>query len=232
MITSDLMWSAVGFLLTIMVLSYLIGDNAFFRLAVHIFIGLTAGYLAVLLIRHVLLPGLIQPLLEEPGQSQLRLILPVVLILLLALGQAPRLSWLGRIPLAYLAGVTAALVIGGAVFGTLIPQTRGVINAFDPARWTSVSGQTWPSIMNAVVILIGVVGTLSYFHFGQKLKPGSRQDMGERPFILESLSKVGQVFIGISLGALFAGVFSTALLALINRLIFMAQFVMSLLEGS
>ena len=56
--------------------------------------------------------------------------------------------------------------------------------------------------------------------------------MGERPFILESLSKVGQVFIGISLGALFAGVFSTALLALINRLIFMAQFVMGLLEGS
>lgn len=232
MITTDLIWGAVGFLLTIMVLSYLIGDNVFFRLATHIFIGLTAGYLAVLMIRYILLPHLIQPIVEGSLQSQLWMILPVVLILLLLLGQVPRFAWLGRIPLSFLAGVTAALVIGGAVFGTLIPQAQGVISAFDPASWVHISGQAWPGILNAVVILIGVVTTLSYFHFGQKLKLASEQDKVKRPFVFEILSKIGQVFIGISLGALFAGVFSTALLALINRLIRIGEFIMGLFGGS
>jgi len=59
---NDLIWGAVGFLLTVMVLSYLIGDNFFFRLAVHIFIGLTTGYVAVLIIRHVFWPLLILPI--------------------------------------------------------------------------------------------------------------------------------------------------------------------------
>lgn len=232
MITNEVIWGAVGFLLTIMILSYLIGDNLFFRLAAHIFIGLTAGYLAVLLIRHVLIPYLVQPLIENPGQSQLWMILPVALILLLLLGQVPRLSWLGRIPLAYLAGMTAAVVIGGAVFGTLIPQVQTVFSAFDPAGWVNVSGYAWPGIINAVVMLIGVVSTLSYFHFGRKLKLTRDEDQSKRPLIFESLGKLGQIFIGITLGAVFAGVFSTALLALINRLIQMGQFLAGLLGGS
>ena len=44
----------VAMLLTIMVLSYIIGDNILFRLAVHIFIGVASGYAAVLILYNVL----------------------------------------------------------------------------------------------------------------------------------------------------------------------------------
>jgi len=124
---SELIWGAVGFLLTIMILSYLLGDNVFFRIAVHIFIGLTSGYLAVLIFNQILLPQLLTPLTTGSWPDIVWFIVPLLMIILLLLSQIPRFKSIGNIPLAYLVGVTAALAIGGAVFGTLIPQSRAVI---------------------------------------------------------------------------------------------------------
>ncbi len=228
---SELAWSAIGFLLTVMVLSYLIGDNLFFRLAAYLFIGLTAGYLTVLLVNRILLPHLILPLISGNGTERLWLLVPLVLVLLLFIGQIPRLSLASRIPLAYLAGMSAAIAIGGAVFGTLIPQAKAVIGVFDPAVIYQAPEQVWLQILDAVVMLLGVVGTLSFFHFGRKLKPGKAGEDTKRPIVLQGLSKVGEVFMGITLGTVFAGVFSTALLALIDRLIALGDIVAKLLGG-
>jgi hypothetical protein len=228
---SELAWSAIGFLLTVMVLSYLIGDNLFFRLAAYLFIGLTAGYLTVLFVNRVLIPHLVLPLISGTGTERFWLLVPIVLVLLLFIGQIPRLSVASQIPLAYLTGLTAAIAIGGAVFGTLIPQAKAVIGAFDPEIVYQAPDQVWLRILDAVVMLLGVVGTLSYFHFGRKLKPGKADDGMKRPLALQHLSKIGEVFMGITLGAVFAGVFSTALLALIDRLIAIGEMVTQLLGG-
>ncbi len=229
---SQLAWSAIGFLLTVMVLSYLIGDNLFFRLAAYLFIGLTAGYLTVLLVNRVLLPHMVLPLISGSGPERWWLLVPLVLSLLLLIGQIPRLSLASRIPLAFLAGISAAIAIGGAVFGTLIPQAKVVIGAFDPAVIYKASEGVWLRILDAVVMLLGVIGTLSYFHFGRKLRPGKAEDDTKRPLALQGMSKVGEIFIGITLGAVFAGVFSTALLALIDRLIAIGDIVTQLLGGA
>ena len=228
---SELAWSAIGFLLTVMVLSYLIDDNLFFRLAAYLFIGLTAGYLTVLLVNRVLVPHLVLPLFSGTDTERLWLLVPIILVLLLFIGQIPRFSLASRVPLAYLAGLSAAVAIGGAVFGTLIPQAKAVIGAFDPGNLFQVPGQAWLRILDAVVMLVGVIGTLSYFHFGRKLKPGKAGDGTKRPLVLQGLSKVGEIFIGITLGAVFAGVFSTALLALIDRLVVIGDMVTQLLGG-
>jgi CBS domain containing-hemolysin-like protein len=229
---SQLAWSAIGFLLTVMVLSYLIGDNLFFRLAAYLFIGLTAGYLTVLLVNRVLLPHMVLPLISGSGPERWWLLVPLVLSLLLLIGQIPRLSLASRIPLAFLAGISAAIAIGGAVFGTLIPQAKAVIGAFDPAVIYQAPEDVWLRILDAVVMLLGVIGTLSYFHFGRKLRPGKAEDDTKRPLALQGMSKVGEIFIGITLGAVFAGVFSTALLALIDRLIAIGDIVTQLLGGA
>ncbi len=229
MILNDVVWGVVGLLLTIMILSYLIGDNVFFRLAAHLFVGLTAGYMAVLIIRQILVPYLIQPLINGGWVERLWMIGPLALVILLLLSQLPRFTSLGRIPLAYLAGLTAAVVIGGAVFGTLIPQSRAIVEAFDPAVWQADPGQKWFRVLDAVVMLIGTVGVLSYFHFGRKLIPRGGQDAIKKPYPFEVLAGIGQVFIGIALGAVFAGVFSTALLALIDRILFINQIILRLM---
>lgn len=57
------MWVFVGFFLSLMVLSYLIGDNIMFRLAIHLFIGVAAGYAAVMVVYQIVLPKMVLPVM-------------------------------------------------------------------------------------------------------------------------------------------------------------------------
>ncbi len=227
----DIIWGGVGFLLTVMILSYLIGDNFFFRFAAHLLIGLTAGYLALLLVNHLLRPYLIDPLTNAGWIEWLWMGIPLLLIVLLALAQIPRLADVGSIPLAFLVGLSAAIAIGGAIFGTLIPQVKAVIEGFDPEIWFNLPDQSWVRIADSVIMLMGVVSTLCYFHFGRKRRINQKSEETQRPRLLEILSKIGEIFIGITLGAIFAGVFSSALLALIDRIMFISDFITGLLGG-
>lgn len=226
---AEIIWGSVGLLLTVMVLSYLIGDNVFFRFAVHVFIGLTAGYLVVLIVNQILVPLLITPMIAGSGIERLWLAIPMVLITLLVLGQFQRFGGISSLPLAFLAGLTAAVAVGGAVFGTLIPQTLSVVEAFDPVLWYADPSRTWLRILEAVVMLAGIVGTLSYFHFGRKRNPESDLEETQRPPVFEAMGKIGQVFIGITLGAVFAGLFSSALFALIDRIIFIREMIVTVI---
>lgn len=228
---SDLMWSVVGFLLTVMVLSYLIGDNVFFRIAAHLFVGISAGYLALVIMNQVLWPYLVHPLLSWTWTEKLWLIVPLVLILLLVISQFRRFSGLGSVPLAYLAGLSAAIAIGGSLFGTLIPQSKAIIETFNPANWYEESQLASFRIIEAVIMLLGTVGTLAYFHFGRKRNPENESEESDRPLIFEAWSKVGQVFIGIALGAVFAGLFSSALFALIDRIFAISETILILFRG-
>lgn len=228
---SELIWGAAGLVLTVMILSYLAGDNFLFRLAAYLFVGVTAGFLTVLIVNQVLWPHLLQPLISGTWEGRLWAAIPLIFALLLTLSQFSRFSGAGRIPLAFLSGVTAAIVIGGAVFGTMIPQVRSVVNAFDPAGWYAMPGLPWLRILEAVLMLIGVVATLSYFHFGRRRQKSEDHLETARPRVFEAMSKVGEVFMGVALGAVFTGIFSTALLAMIDRLLFIGEFVIQLLGG-
>ena len=58
-----------------------------------------------------------------------------------------------------------------------------------------------------------------YFQFSARA-PDPNQPGGpaRRGILVESLARIGQVFIGITLGALFAGVYASALTALMERI--------------
>ena len=74
-------------------------------------------------------------------------------------------------------------------------------------------------------MLVGTVTTLVYFHFGAKATAGGPQ----RSQLVIWLGWIGQVFIAITLGVLFAGVFAAAMTALIERLNFIWYFLASFL---
>jgi hypothetical protein len=109
--TSDLIVGVTGFLLTIMVLSYLVGDNALFRFAIHVFVGVSAGYIAVIALYRVILPFLVTPLLTAPLLERGLLLVPLLLAALLLMKISPRLSWLGGPAVAYLVGAGAAVAV-------------------------------------------------------------------------------------------------------------------------
>jgi hypothetical protein len=226
---ADLIWTIVGFILTLMVFSYLFGDNPLFRLTTYLFIGVTAGFSAVMVIYHVLMPRLLFPLLEDPlGPQTWVVIVPLILGMLLLMKLSPHLARAGEISMAYLVGVGAAVMIGGAVIGTLFTQSAATVNMFDFDLGAQFGQTLFMRLLEGGIFLAGTIGTLIYFQFGARLRPGLPP---QRPRIVTILSSIGQVFIAITLGALFAGVFATALTALIDRVGFLRDAIVSFISS-
>ncbi|HAE86039.1 MAG TPA: hypothetical protein DCG78_06000 [Anaerolineaceae bacterium] len=223
----DVILGLIGFALTLMVFSYLLGDNFFFRAALYLLVGVSSGYIAAVLISKVILPLLIAPIQEAGGQIDLLMFVPLLLCLLLVLMLFPRTGTVGRLPLAFLVGVMAALTIAGVSRGTVAPQLLSIVNRFSPSLIQTGGQLAWGEILEAVFILLGVIAVLFTFHHRTQLKG----DIEARSGWVESLSHVGQVFIGITFGMLFVGFYTTALTALIAQLSTLKDFILSLLTG-
>jgi hypothetical protein len=218
-ISLGLISAALSFIFTIFILSYLIGDNPLFRAAIYIFVGAAAGYVAAVALIEVIYPALVQPFLSgsvfaDPGQV-ITVGVPLLGSLLLLFKISPRLSIVGQLPMAYLVGIGAAVAIGGAVLGTLLPQVSATFDSFDLVSAGVSGGDTAFMFFNGVVVLLGVIGTLVYFHFGAtQAEDGSVH----RNPIVNILAWIGRVYIAITFGVLFAGVYMAALTALIERM--------------
>jgi len=213
----ELISAAIGLILTLLVFSYLIGDNVLYRIAIYIFIGVSSGYAAVVILYSVLLPriGNLQ-LGGDLVQLGISLV-PFILGLTLFAKFSPRISWLGSFATALLAGVGAATVLSGAVVGTLIPQTQAAMGAF--------ASPSLQLLFEGAIMLGGTVLTLIYFQFSaSRAADGSvKRNMG-----IEILAWGGRIFIAITFGALFAGVYMASLTAMIERLSSIINFVKSL----
>jgi len=212
-LSPELISGLIAFLLTLFVLSYLINDNFLFRAAIYIFVGVSAGYVAAVAWHQVLAPQLLQPILSGSSDEKIRATIALVLVFLLLFKAIPPLSKLGTPSMAFMVGVGAAVAIGGAVTGTLFPQTQAAINIFEI------------QVFEGIVMLIGTISTLIYFQFSAK-----RGDDGKhrRNPIINIIALIGRVFIAITFGVLFAGVYSAALTAFIERLDFLSTFISSL----
>src|SRR5574339_273014 len=123
----------IGLILTLLVFSYLIGDNPLFRFAIYLFIGVSSAYAAFAAWQYVLWPKLFSPFLAQLGDLNQLLLLAVPLVLSLSLlaKLSPRTSWMGNFAMAILVGVGAASAVGGALMGTLVPQAQTAMNEFD-----------------------------------------------------------------------------------------------------
>jgi len=210
----ELISGLIGFVLTLLVFSYLIGDNPLFRSAVYIFIGVSSGYAAVVTWHYVLMPKLFLPLASADSNQLVFLVIPLILSVSLLAKLSPRISWLGSFAMALLVGVGAATALSGAVIGTLIPQSRAAMDAF-----------VAPSVLELIegaVMLAGTVLTLIYFQFSAKRAPDGSV---KRNVIVEVLAWGGRVFIAITFGVLFAGVYMAALTAMLERLSSIINFV-------
>ena len=220
----ELVGTLLGFMFTLFVFSYIFGDNALFRIAMSIFVGVASAYAGVVAWYNVIWPQLLRPLIFGTQSERLFVLIPLFFCGLLLLKISPRFSRFGNPAMAYMVGVGVAAAIGGAVLGTIFPQISATINLFDMDAVRVEENVVW-QLARGGFILVGTLATLVYFQFGAVKPKGSS---ATRPEWLEWLALVGQVFIAITFGALFAGVFSASLTALIERLYFLLNFVFSL----
>ena len=214
MSSSELFTLIIGVALTVMVFSYILGDRLFFGIATHILIGVSAGFLALVVIQKIILPYLVKPLANVTDPGLLLALVPLALPILVVLMLFRRGTQAGAIPLAFLGGVLAALAIIGVTRGTLAPQILSMIGRFEPGKLMHEAQPQWSAIVEALMILLGVISVLFAFHHRGQAKAGEVV----RPIFLQGIGSIGQIFIGITFGALFVGLFSTALIALISSL--------------
>jgi hypothetical protein len=213
----DILGALIGFVLTIFIFSYLWGDNTLFRIATYLFIGVTAGYVSILIIQNVILPQLLLPFTGDDLNAKRFSLIFLILSALMLTKISPRLKKIGNPAVAYLVGVGAAAAIGGAVVGTLSPQTSASINVFVDNN-----------LINGFVILLGTLTTLIYFQFGVRRKQEDTGNVKTRLAVfLEGLGWIGQNFIAITLGALFSGVYLAAITALVERLTYLWNLIVS-----
>lgn len=212
---TDILGAIVGLVLTLMILSYMLGDNPLFRLAMYLFVGVAAGYAVVVAVQNVIIPQLFIPVLAmgsqtvDPGQITL-LGFSWLLALLFLLKLQPS-NLIGRFPLALLAGVGAAVAVGGAITGTLLPQAAA--SAF-PIQFADPG-----ALLTGVIIAAGVSATLLTFHYGVRAAPERGAGRSAVAQVIQTgIAPIGRILIGLTFGVMYAGLIAGAAAALAERL--------------
>ena len=185
---------------TLALFSFLYKDNPVYRLAEHIFAGLTAGYQVGLIWDTIILQKLWDPMVQN---GQWWLFIPGVLGLLMFARLFPKISWLSRVSLAFVMGTTAGVFLVTQLHGLVLPQIQSTMLA--------LGGENgFASAVLAVVVVVGVISTLMYFYFSK-----------EHTGVLGVTARVGIWFIMISFGAHFGYTVMGRVSLLIGRVQFL-----------
>jgi hypothetical protein len=192
-------WVAAFF--TLAIFSFLYRDNPFYKLAEHIFAGLSAGYYVGLVWDTVIIQRLWDPMVAGSWW----LFIPGALGVLMFARLSPRHSWLSRISLAFVMGNTAGVFLISQLHGIVLPQMRTTMLALGGTDGFS-------SALLAIVIVVGTISTLIYFYFSK-----------EHEGLLGATAKVGIWFIMVSFGASFGYTVMARISLLIGRVYFLAN---------
>ena len=219
----DLIAGWVSLALTLLVFSYLLGDNVLYRLAVHVLVGAAAGYTLVVAAESVIKPWLDETLLasangrDDTTLAALRAMgaVPFLVGVLLLFKVSPRLAPVGNLGLVFVIGVGVAVAIAGAVAGTIVPLARSAGEAVGEDR------------VDGLIILAGVITTLIYFQFFAVVRRGTVR----RPRLLGGVSAIGQVFVTITLGVLYGGAILTSLAIFSDVIRAQLEFILDRLGG-
>jgi hypothetical protein len=196
----------VALVLTVMVLSRIVGVNPVFRVAQYLFVGVSLGLAFVVAYHQVLRPA-IQGLAGGSVGAPVRYGVPILLGLLLLprITRRQEFSWLANIPLAVGFGVGAALAVGGAIVGTLLPQILDSARPLDGGLLQSAG---------VIVLAIGTILTLSTFYY--TVPPETPQGG-----LVARAAQAGHWLLMVAFGFFFASAIQTYLTALTERLSFL-----------
>jgi hypothetical protein len=207
-----------GFVLTLMVFSYLLGDNFLYRLAIYVFVGLAAGFVTIVTVEGVLLPWIRLTLQSgEPSGMALGAV-PLVLGLLLLLKGTRRFNRLGNLGLAFVVGIGTAIALVGAISGTLLPLASATATGTGANGGAEIDADG-VALLNGFIVVLGVVSTLIYFQYLARRTRGGGET--RRGLVVRAVGAVGQGFIVVTLGALYGGAILSGLVVFSERIAFL-----------
>ena len=174
-------------LMTLSILSYLYGDNPFYKIAEHIFVGVSAGYVFAFTWWDQVWPNLFGRLFPKYVNAgfdlDLSYIIPLILGIFMLFRLIPSLSWLARFSIAYIVGMATGLKLYVYINSNILMQIQNSAIDFSKSGW---------DIFNHILILLGVISSLVYFFFSKEHKGA-----------VGTISKIGIYFLMIKFGASF-----------------------------
>jgi hypothetical protein len=167
------LWFAA--ILTLAILSFLIGDNPIYKVAESMLIGVSAGYWMVLGFWSTIVPNLLKPLAPQlvrdwalpsipaDATTEWSALVPLALGIMLLWRLAPWGGWIATWPIAFIVGTTAGLKLISFTQADLLAQASA---SMVPLYVTGPDGswQAGASIGN-LVLVVSLVSVLVYFLF-------------------------------------------------------------------
>jgi hypothetical protein len=186
----------IASLLTLFIFSFLYKDNPFYKLAEHLFVGISAGYYVMQEWWAVIYPQCVKPVASG---HHLLMIIPGVLGLFLFSRFIPKAGWLSRWSLAIIIGAYAGIKTTGFAQGDLVAQFQASILPL------YVPGHLGASINN-VLFLAGLLSTLVFFFFSTEHKGA-----------IKGTAQLGVWFLMVSFGAAYGFTVMARVSLLIGR---------------
>ncbi len=213
--TLDLLNISVAAVLTLFVYSYLLRDNALYRIAAHLVVGVGVAYALTVAVHEVLNPKLLIPLQNTIAGEATRtdLLIPFTLGTLLLARAVPRGARLGNYGLATLLGVGLGVAVGGALVGTLIPQLLATMLPLAPVNGVGIT----QAVLNVLVVVGTALALLSFTYTRNARTPtldGSNIAATDHPTLPHRL---GRWVLMIAFGALLGGTILTYTSVLVGR---------------
>lgn len=189
----------LGAFLSLCIFSFLYRDNAFYKLAEHVFVGVSAGYWMCIGFWQVLYPNLWLKLQAGDWRYAFAGLLGLMLLLRLV----PRVAWVGRWPLAFMVGIFA----GFNIVYTMQAQVLKQIEATLVPLWGNPDLST--TLIHWIVV-VGVLTGLLYFYFSVE----------HRGPVFGAAAQVGIWVLMIAFGAAFGYTIMARVSLLIGRVMY------------
>jgi len=206
-------WMATG--LTLFIFSFLYKDNPLFKLAEHLYVGVSVGYTIVKTWDSVLVRLIYRPIVD---QGEIGLLIPVAIGLLMLTRYVPKAAWMSRYAFAFIVGLGSGLAIPRTISSFILKQVEDTVRpllsmAGGDGLTFSMNLLNPASNLNAIIILIGVSSVLFYFFFSiEHSGPG------------KMVARTGIIFLMIAFGAAFGYTVMARMSLLIGRLTDLIEF--------
>ncbi|MEK6608009.1 MAG: hypothetical protein AABZ30_10140 [Myxococcota bacterium] len=161
----DIFATWIGIFLTIAILSFLYGDNPFYKLAEHLFVGVSVGFVIIQQYDNTVRPQLIARLMSGQPATVALYLVPLVLAVLLFARFVPKWGWLSHFGFAFVFGSIAGMGIPNLGDAEVVSQLHATM-----LETRGLAGKPWTDVLGAIFLVTGLASALVYFFFSAEHK--------------------------------------------------------------
>ncbi len=165
----DTLWTILGGLVTLAIFSFLYRDNPLYKMAEHVAVGVSVGFIIVTYYNTIFLPKIWDNVLHLGKYDYL---IPLIFGLLLFTRFTPKHGWLSRWSLAFLLGASSGLSIPSTLEGRVLQQAEGTVRGLVALVPGSGGSVDLGASLAAIFLVVGTLACLVFFLFSVEHKGG------------------------------------------------------------